>query len=88
MFLKYKILTKTIDPFHNKIQFEEKDVIPCAARNLHRIIMLQLQIFIALLRAMHTSGILIHMKLRQMMFLEEFQKNCRHSERGLSTGSK
>ena len=34
----------TIDPFHNNIQFEAKDVIPCAARNLHRIIMLQLHV--------------------------------------------
>ena len=28
-----------IDPFHNNIQFEAKDVIPSAARNLHHIIM-------------------------------------------------
>ena len=32
------------DPFHNIVQFEAKDVIPCAARNLHRIIMLQLHV--------------------------------------------
>ena len=34
----------SIDPFHNNIQFETKDVIPCAARNLHRTIMLQLHV--------------------------------------------
>ena len=33
-----------IDSFHNSIQFEAKDVIPCAARNLHRINMLQLHV--------------------------------------------
>ena len=33
-----------IDPFHNYIQFEAKDAIPCAARYLHRIIMLQLHV--------------------------------------------
>ena len=31
-----------IDPFHNNIQFKANDVIHCAARNLHHIIMLQL----------------------------------------------
>ena len=37
-------LKRSIDPFHDSIQFEVKDVIPCAVRNLHRIIMLQLHI--------------------------------------------
>ena len=37
-----RILIHEKVPFHNNIQFEAKDVIPCAARNLHRIIMLQL----------------------------------------------
>ena len=33
-----------IDLFRNYIQSEAKDVIPCAARNLHLIIMLQLHV--------------------------------------------
>ena len=52
----------TIDPFHNNIQFEAKDVIPCAARTLHGIITLQL----------HVQN---NIKSRQVMFLEEFRKN-------------
>ena len=40
----YRGVSKTINPFHNNIQFEAKDVISCTARNLHRIIMLQLHV--------------------------------------------
>ena len=68
----------SIDPFHINIQFEAKDMIPWAARNLHRIIMLQLHAqnkFHALLRAMHAFEISIHIKSREVMILEEFQKN-------------
>ena len=40
-FVFAKFFVKPIDPFHNDIQFEAKDVIPCAARYLRHIIMLQ-----------------------------------------------
>ena len=69
---------RTIDPSHNDIQFKAKDVIPCAASNLHRIIYVATtrpKQFNALLRAMQAFEFSIHIKSRQGIFLEEFQKN-------------
>ena len=68
----------SIDPFHIYIQFEAKGVIPCAARSLHRIVILQLHVqkqFHALLRAMHAFEISIHIKSKQVMFPEEFKRS-------------